>query len=175
MIETLVVLALAGCVADAAEAVCRFSAPPGLPARHVRLELPCLAPVYLNGSSLEGGARVRAVSELLNGRGPNTLRMPPACAPARLLLTPHVYIATIRPEGKALSVTVENTLDNTVSIGLSCRGSGSPATASATIPARGLADLSILLFPQGRVTCLMEKTPEALEESYTFQMDAIYQ
>jgi hypothetical protein len=88
---------------------------------------------------------------------------------------PRVYIASLRPDGSALSVTVENTLDNTVSIGLSCRGSASPATASATIPARGLADLTIVLFPQGRVTCLMEKTPEALEESYRFQMDAIYQ
>ena len=175
MIETLVVLALAGCVADAAEDVCRFPAPPGLPARHVRLELACLQPIYLNGASVEGGAHVRAVRELLNGRGQNTLRMPPACAPARLLITPRVYISSIRPQGKTLSVTVENTLDNTVSIGLSCRGSASPSTASATIPARGLADLSVPLVAQGRVTCVLEKTPEALEESYLFRMDAIYQ
>ncbi|MBL0161655.1 MAG: hypothetical protein IPP47_32035 [Bryobacterales bacterium] len=44
MIETLVVLALAGCVADATDVVCRFPAPPDLPARHVRLDLACLAP-----------------------------------------------------------------------------------------------------------------------------------
>jgi hypothetical protein len=88
MIETLVVLALSGCVSDASAVVCRFPAPSDLPARHVRLELACLHPIYLNGSSVEGGARVRAVSELLNGRGQNTLRMPQACAPARLLITP---------------------------------------------------------------------------------------
>lgn len=179
MIETLLVLALSGCVPDGASVVCPFPAPPELHHRHVRLELACADPVYLNGSSVEGSAQPRPVGEFLIARGGNTLQMPFTCTsakqPAKLLITPRVYIARILPKGIGLTVTIENTLDNTVSIGLSCHGPAAAATASATIPARGQAELVVPVTAKGKVTCVMEKTPEALEEAYQFQMDAIYQ
>ena len=173
--ETLVILALSGCAPTGPAVVCRFPAPPDLARRHVRLQVSCPDAVYVNGSRVDGAGRVRRVAELLLGQAENTLKMPSRCEPAKLLVTPRVYIAAIRPEGDGLAVIIENTLDNTVSVGLSCRGPAASKTASATIPARGQSDLSIPLAAKGRVSCVLEKTPEALEEAYSFQTESIFQ
>ncbi len=175
MIETLVVLALAGCTPDGAELLCRFPAPAGLARRQVRLEVACAQTVHLNASTVAGPAHVRTITDLLSGRGENTLRMNPACAPAKLLVTPRVYISAVRPEAGRLSVAVENTLDNTVSVALSCRGPAGVGTASATIPANGLADLLIATRGEGTVTCLLDKASEAVEGSYRFVAETIFQ
>lgn len=175
MLETLVVLALTGCTLDGAELACRFPAPTGLPQRQVRLEVACSGTVLLNGSTVEGGTTVRKIHDLLIGRGENILRMRKDCAPAKLLVTPRVYVSGVRPEGNGLTVTVENSLDNTVSIGLVCNGPAGSGAASTTIPANGLAELSLALRAKGKITCVLEKVPEAVEESYRFQFETIYQ
>ena len=136
MIETLVALALTGGLADGADLACRFPTPANLDTRQVRLELACSLPVYLNGSTLAGGTRPRVVSDVLAGRGNNTLTMKASCAPAMLLVTPRVYISRILPEGNALSVTVENALENTVSVSLSCRGLAGRSTGTARFGTR---------------------------------------
>lgn len=175
MIETLVVLALAGCVPDGAELLCRFPAPQKLASRHVRLEVACAHAVYLNGLTVAGPAPVRTVTDLLSGRGGNTLRLHPACNPAKLLITPRVFIASVRRDAGGLSVTVENTLDNTVSVAVSCRGPAGAAAASATIPANALADLLIAVRGEGTVTCVLDKTSEAVEGAYQFALETIFQ
>lgn len=175
MIETLVILALTGCAPDGTEVLCRFPAPENLAQRQVRLAVACLHEVHLNGSTVEGGTRVRVVRDFLIGRGANALRMKANCEPAKLLVTPRVYIAGILPESNGLAISVENGLENTVSVGVTCRGRADSGSSSATIPANGQAQLAIAVRAEGRITCILEKAPEALEESYRYQIDALFQ
>ena len=175
MIELLAIVALTGCLPEGTEVVCHFPAPWNLTRREIRLQVACQGDVRLNGSLVEGRIGPREMSDLLIGRGQNVLRMGAGCSPARLLVTPRVYIAEVLAVNSGLSVTVKNALDNTVSVGLSCRGTEDSGSASSTIAANGQVHVPISVRAKGKVTCILDKEPEALEESYRYQMDVAFQ
>jgi hypothetical protein len=132
--------------------------------------------VWLNGARLIAGER--GVYDVSSLRGKNLIIVHP---PARVWLsvTPRVFISQYQVNRNAasvqMSVTIRNTLENTVNAGLSVAGIETLAEAPATVPP-GVSETVHLSFPFARgqgspaVTLRLEKDGEAMEGSYRFDV-----
>ncbi|MBN9663023.1 MAG: hypothetical protein J0H49_32795 [Acidobacteria bacterium] len=161
--------------------VFRFEAPAGLSGKHVRLETSCQSGLVVNGIEVVKEEGLPSLTPYLSSRGPNELVMPAGCAPAALLVTPRVFLSSLRAEpgsGRPLAM-VENTLDNTVNVSVACRPAEVPDSewrrAGGTVAAGGRQELELDGPAEApnrlvRMVCRVEKQAEAVEESYAFEI-----
>ncbi|MGC4048857.1 MAG: hypothetical protein QM757_04965 [Paludibaculum sp.] len=169
--------------------MCRFAAPPGLSAKHVRLETSCRGGgLVVNGTEIVAGKEdgYPSLTPYLSSRGQNELAVPSGCLPVTLLVTPKVFLSSLRAEpgsGRPLAM-VENTLDNTVNVSVACRlaeeSNAEWRRAGGTVAAGGRQELELDGPVEGpnrtvRMVCRLEKQAEAVEESYTFETVLIFQ
>jgi hypothetical protein len=160
--------------------VFRFAAPAGLTAKHVRLETSCRDGLVVNGTEVVKEEGLPSLTAYLSSRGPNELMVPAGCLPVALLVTPKVFLSSLRAEpvsGRPLAM-VENTLDNTVNVSVACRPAEAPGSdwrrAGGTVAAGGRQELELDGPAEApnrlvRMVCRLEKQAEAVEESYTFE------
>lgn len=168
-----------GCRAEGTRVVCEFAAPKDLGRKHVRLETACRDGVRVNGISIRPDEGGLALTPYLSSRGMNRVSFGAECRPAALLVTPRVFLASIRAEpatGQPLAL-IENTLENTVSVSVACRAPGAEWSASGTVGAGSVSELALAgpAMQAGRVACELEKSTEAVEESYTYRVDLSFQ
>lgn len=170
----------AGAAGKDGRKVVRFAAPAELSAKHVRLETSCRDGLAVNGTELVKEDGLPSLTPYLSSRGPNELAIPAGCFPIALLVTPKVFLSSLRAEpdsGRPLAM-VENTLDNTVNVSVACRPLEAPDTdwrrAGGTVAAGGRQELELDGPTEApnrlvRMVCRLEKQAEAVEESYTFE------
>ncbi|QOY88076.1 hypothetical protein [Paludibaculum fermentans] len=170
----------AGAAGQDGRVVCRFPAPAGLSGKHVRLETACNAGLTVNGTEVLREEGLPALTPYLSSRGPNEISLPAGCLPVALLVTPKVFLSSLRAEpgsGRPLAM-VENTLDNTVNVSVACRLANGPEAdwrrAGGTVAAGGRQELALdgplaATNRLERMVCRLDKQAEAVEESYTFE------
>ncbi len=170
----------AGAAGRDGRVVCRFPAPAGLSGKHVRLETSCTAGLVVNGTQVVKEEGLPALTPYLSSRGMNELSVPASCLPVALLVTPKVFLSSLRAEpvsGRPLAM-IENTLDNTVNVSVACRAADTLEAdwrqAGGTVAAGGRQELAldgpvVSTNRLERMVCRLDKQPEAVEESYTFE------
>lgn len=167
------------CRAEGPRVVCVFAAPGDLREKHVRLETGCAGGVQMNGIWVARDEAGLDLTPYLSSRGENRVSFGRGCLPAALLVTPRVFVSSLRAEpgsGRPLAM-VENTLENTVNVSVACRpqmGDAEWRRASGTVAAGSRQELGLsgpVFAGGGRllVECELEKSAEAVEESYTYR------
>ncbi|WP_321471748.1 hypothetical protein [uncultured Paludibaculum sp.] len=173
-----------GCTRQGDRMACEFPAPAGFSRKHVRLETACPSGVRLNGITVAPEEGSISLTPYLSSRGVNRLSVPMDCLPVVLMVTPKVFLSSLRAEpgsGRPLAL-IENTLENTVNVSVACRseaesggvwrkGSGTIAAGSRQELALDGPDASPGAFGGSvRLACVMEKSAESVEEGYTFRV-----
>ena len=154
--------------------------PPARPPEHALYRLRVAAPrIWLDGSALKPNAD--GDFDLLNlpPRRVSRVTIPDWPADALLMVTPRVFISQheikLGPGGRAsASLTVRNSLENTVNIYVTLGGAGGAQdqlSADATVPP-GYTQMvkldGVLLQPGPPWRLMLEKQEEAMEGAYQF-------
>lgn len=147
-----------------------FDAPRGIGGKHVRLVVERGAKVSLNGTGLGPvAAREFDLGDLsITG---NRLSAESDPGTARLLVTPRVFASQAQRSGRAATVTIRNTLENTANVSVTVRAAGASdgPTVAATVGPNTEHTVEIPgPIPEGRLEVLVQKEEEAVEGQYQF-------
>lgn len=147
-----------------------FDAPSGIAGKHVRLVVERAAKVSLNGTELAPVAAREFDLADLRATG-NRLSTESDPGTVRLLVTPRVFASQAQKTGRAATVTIRNTLENTANVSVTVRaiGKSDGPTVAATVGPGTEHTVEIGgPIPEGRLEVLVQKEEEAVEGQYQF-------